>query len=312
MNSFPGFKTYVVTFLVLIIYLCIDFYGRANTMFFQLNYNWDEATTIARINDVYVDSISMNYLIIKTESSIDSSFLEHKFTFNIGEKHFFRAKRIKQFDDSIVFSGGFWLNSMPSQSAFYTNLEVVNLSVVQKGEIRVCMIGDSQLTYRTGKFTRKSLFLELNNIRFVGETSDLYGFPYNATTLNNTQKIIDGGINIIPQAEIYILFLGAHEKDINKMEENLRIIVCELLNRQGEVVLVTPPRYTNSNKLGFSESIRRLYLEYTGNRKVKIIDLYNQIEDPSSYLISDGIHLNKMGHELLTDLISTRIKEYGD
>ena len=181
------------------------------------------------------------------------------------------------------------------------------MPIIQKGKRTVCMIGDSQLNWLEGKYTRKNIFKKSRNIKFVGNYKDVFGFPYQAEILNNTKTLLDN-ITKVPNSDTYVLFIGAHESARYNIEDNLNKIIFFLLSKRSNLILIVPPNYTNSNLLKKEEVIKRVYLEYKGHPKVKIIDLSEILDSPDLFLMNDGIHLNLFGHQILTSYLIDALK----
>lgn len=309
MTDFPPRKVFIFTFILLIAYLTLDFYLKSKRYFPQLNFNWSNITIINTFKNIQIDSLGINYLSVKNNTQIDVDRLDFQNTFSINNKYYFRCKTIKVKDDNLIFSGGYWINTLPKTISNNVTLEEIDLPLIQNGDINVCMIGDSQLTYKTGKFTRQKLYSNLKNITFVGNEKDLYAYPYCATTLNNTSNLLET-FDRIPNADIYIIYLGAHEKNIELFKKNITNIINRLNNKNKRLLLVIPPKYKNPNKKGIYQAVKNIYINYESNPNVEVINLSELTEESSRILLPDGIHLNKYGHQLFIEILTNQLKKY--
>ena len=307
MNSLPSNRVIIFTFIVIIVYSIIDFCIKGKNLFFQLNYNWDEVKKIQVIKNIKIDSLSYNFLRINNENVNKLIELSVNNSFSIDDKYYFRCVSIRKTDKYINFHGLYWINTIPTEFNQSSKLTILELPIIQKGKRTVCMIGDSQLNWLEGKYTRKNIFKKSRNIKFVGNYKDVFGFPYQAEILNNTKTLLDN-ITKVPNSDTYVLFIGAHESARYNIEDNLNKIIFFLLSKRSNLILIVPPNYTNSNLLKKEEVIKRVYLEYKGHPKVKIIDLSEMLDSPDLFLMNDGIHLNLFGHQILTSYLIDALK----
>lgn len=304
MSKFPSKNTYSITLLVLLAFLTLDFILDANNLFFQLNYSWDKEKTITKNIEITIDSLSYDYLSFK-KGDIDINKLNEKYTFCLNDKYYYRCVRILDKNNVIRLIGGFWINNRPKKTEIKGKrfvLKQVELPIQQSGKKTVCMIGDSQITWLYGKNTRKEIYESNKDIKFVGDLMDLYGFPYQSDIFNNSQKVLNT-IKSIPKAEIYIIFLGAHETTVKETIDNIISIIDILTKRNSKTILVNPPKYLNENKTTINENFSEIINLVHKNKLVSVIDLSTILKTPEQFLLSDGIHLNKSGHSILTEQI---------
>jgi hypothetical protein len=305
MSKFPLIRTYIFTFLVILGYLCVDFYLNGYKEFFQLNYDWSNKKKEHLIKNVKVDTISHNYLKIKVQTTLGQ---EEKFnpnyTFSLHDKFVFRSVAVDVNKNEIIFRGVFWINFLPEEKMKETSLSIIELPLIQKGDQKIMMIGDSQLTWREGKFTRKKISKKIKKVKFVGSEKDVFGYPYESKLLSNTKTLVKD-IDGIEKADTYILFLGAHEQDLKNASKRLEIIIKNLLRGESKLILISPPNYMNKTKEGVLKIFEKTYTKYSNNPKVVILNLGDKNNyNPQKVLAKDGIHLNTLGHEVLTnDLI---------
>lgn len=302
MNKYPSSTSLVISFLILLVYLSFDFWSKANRDFFQLNYDWKKKDLLYNYGIVKVDSVSYDFLKISNIKADDPQF-DNKYTYSIDNKHYFRYTSKTGEDNRISFKGVYWINTMPDASIKNTTINKYNLPLKQNGKKTVCMIGDSQFVWQEGKYTRKDIARKFPDIKFVGNNTDLFGYPYCAELLLNTTKIADS-LTKIPYALKYILFIGAHENNVENIENNIKTILEHLLKNNSKVILVIPPHYKNESKLPIQKKIKEVYNYYNDNSKIQIIDLENNMANIIDIcLMQDGIHLNFAGHKKLTEYL---------
>jgi lysophospholipase L1-like esterase len=307
MSKFPSIKVITYTLVAIVIYLSLDFYLKGEKTFFQLNYNWDAIELINDYQITKIDTISYNYLSLASKGVPDSDF-NSNYTCSLDGTHYFRYASLDKSKSHLTFRGVYWINSTPGQEENINSISTVQLPLIQKGDHTVCMIGDSQLTWQYGRYTRKDVIAKRKNIKFIGNELDVIGYPYQATLLNNSQKIVEQ-LSAIPTAKTYVLFIGAHEVGVNHVEKNLDTIISHLLDKQASLVLVIPPTYKNKDYLPNQLMIKKTYLEFKEHAQVKIIDLSKHITDKEECFLPDGIHLNSLGHHVLTKSLIKTLKD---
>lgn len=310
MNKFPSKKIYIITFLIILSYLTLDFQMKGRRDFLQLNYDWNNIKIVNEVEEeFFIDSISYDYVsIFKKSNQQEFKGLDIKNTFCFQNKFYFRCSSIVEKENRIVFSGGYWINAMPEKQIKNSSLTEVDLPLIQTGGRTICMIGDSQFVWKYGKYTRREISKKVKNADFIGRDKDVYGYSYEAEILNNSNKILKE-IENIPSANLYILFLGAHEDDLKSAKNDLEKIIITLINRKAEIILICPPAYQNMSKLGVNKEIYEVYNMFVNQKQVTIINLSDYIESNDNYFLADGIHLNMEGHKLLTTHLIKSIKK---
>ena len=313
MRNFPSKKAIIFTLAAVISYLTVDFIINIREDFFQLNYDWKSKKIIKSIEGIELDTLS--YSVIKLNLPGNIKQLEEKlstnYSFALNDRYYFRCNSIRKIGNKIDFNGVFWINDTPKSSFRPDELSIIDMPLLQEGNWTICMLGDSQITWREGKYTRKNIVKNIRDIRFIGDNVDVFGYPHQASTLNNTHTI-SNHLEDLPNAETYILFVGAHETDHLETGKNLETIVSFLLNKVNHIVLVVPPARKTKKNDRVLQIIRSTYLKYEENDKVKIIDLSKELSSPDPFLMSDGIHLNRSGHERLTKLLIDALKQHED
>ena len=306
MSKFPSNRVLVLTASAILIYLVFDFRIKGKRDFFQLNYDWNSKEILESIKNIKIDSVSYDFLKLDITNTTNNFKLNTDNSYSISNIHYFRCASIKEQEKKIIFSGVYWINSIPNNIDL-NELEVLNLPIIQKGTKRICMIGDSQLTWLAGKYTRKNILKKVKNINFVGNHKDVFGYPYQSELLNNSKKIVEN-ITELPKADVYILFIGAHEPHDTNTGDNINKIINVILKNKSELILIIPQsisKYlTDKHKI-----IKNTYLQYEAKSNVKIIDLSLIRSKPNLFLMNDKVHLNLFGHETLTKYLIDALKK---
>lgn len=307
MKNLPSNKIVFLTILSLLIYLAIDFQYKAKNKFFQLNYNWGEIKTIERFTNVKLDSVSYDYLRLIDNNTIGNENLSPYSSYAINDDYYFRCVSISKESDTIEFKGVYWINTKPSQQINISNFSIVNLELNQKGNHTVCMIGDSQLIWLDLKYLRKSISQKLEDVKFVGNNTDVFGYKHSVSLLNNSERLLNQ-INQLPQSDTYILFLGAHEEKVKQTKKNLSLIIDKLLKRKSKIILVSPPHYKVSSFEKLYQNITSVYKDFEKHDNVEVIDLKALAPINTNIFMADGIHLNSVGQDILTLNLTNALK----
>lgn len=301
----PRKSVFIITWFLILVYLVLDFYLKADRTFLPLNYTWKELTLIETIEDVTIDTVSLDYLRINSPNDLINK--TNTFCLELERPHYFRTTSVKKTDSTVAFIGLKWLNGTPNLNTREITLQIVDLPLKQKGNITVTTIGDSQMLWRDGREFRKNLSMKNKSLYFKGENRDVYGYPCEAEIFVTTKKI-EENIKDIKAVQNYILFFGAHDKNKTKEEitESVRNIFKTLSLRkktQKVLVITLPPSpvltFEEHNKK-FNNILKKCANDY---KKIVIVDLYKQLSFKKEYLRKDNVHLNKYGHNILSKLI---------
>jgi lysophospholipase L1-like esterase len=309
-RNFPSKNAISVTLIAVVVYLTIDFHLKSKKDFFQLNYDWKSKQVLKVIGGINLDSLSYDFVNLnlpKNKSQFEET-LNSYYSFALDNRYYFRCSSIIKNGNKVAFNGVFWINEMPKKSYQPNELIIIEMPLAQNGNRTVCMLGDSYITWREGKNTRKYIAKSIPEIKFIGNNRDVFGYPYQASTLNNTDNVIDH-LEELPYSDTFILFIGAHEKNPLETEENLTKIISFLLSKASNLVLVIPPAYETKEADKILRIIKSTYFRYKEYDKVKIIDLSIMLSIPDRYLMRDGIHLNKAGHERLAEYLIRVLKQ---
>jgi len=301
----PKKSIFIITWIVILNLLLFDFIANADKTFLSLNYSWNEIKIKETFENVNIDTLSLDYLKIKSNSIKANS--NQTFSLDNGIKCYFRATSIVKEDSTLIFKGIKWLNSPSQLNVKLTKFQIVDLPLKQKGTKTIITIGDSQMSWREGREFRNNLFIKNKNIFFVGSKKDIYGYPCETDVFIKIEELSDN-IEDIEEVQNYILFIGAHDKktDRNIIITSLRKVYDVLSTKpttKNIFVITLPP----SPILYFEEYnkfINSIFKKHSSNyENVVIIDLYDYLKDKQAYLMEDGVHLNKYGHSLLSNLI---------
>lgn len=310
--KFPDFRVFVILWVILICYLTFDFINDAKKDFLQFNYDWNKIEIIDMVEKVTIDSISHDYLEVKNNFEIPKTFNNlNSFSLDSKRKSYFRTSEIIIKDSTIVFSGVKWINHIPKKDLENTSIEVIDLPLIQFDGKTTTTIGDSQIIWRQARGLRKELSLK-NNLFFVGKKTDVFGYPYEGGTFDTTRDLLKLIPDIEPTA-YYILFFGAQDKamDKNQLSKN----ICEILNlltkkkNVERILAITLPPSSNPKFNKYNQDFNALLLDCAKvHSNIKIVNLYNYLEDKQDYLTEDAVHLNDKGYLFLNKLLRNKLQ----
>ncbi|MGO3706430.1 MAG: SGNH/GDSL hydrolase family protein [Mesonia hippocampi] len=305
MKSIP-IKALIITYIILIGYLIIDFSKKKEEKFWQFNYQWDSIENLEDFGEVKIDSVRYNYIEITTQKAPEqvtgnTLLLNNNYYFN------FENAYIKQ--NKIKFTGGFWVLNQPIKKE-KASAKTVRLPVKQPGNLKVNIITDAHLLWRGGKNVRKWLFEENKNYVFVGNQTDVYGFPYTGEILNSVEKTLENKANI-PAASVYVVMLGTHDITTHtpKVIEGFNTLKETLLRKSPKAtiyVINLPPSLDNKREK-YNQAINKQLPSITTDQ-VEIIDFYALIKNQKTGVkTQDGIHYNAEAYKQLVELLNKKI-----
>lgn len=300
-----------VTFLGLLIYLTIDFFQKKEENFWQFNYNWAEIETIQELGKVGLDSVHVNYLEISTNKNVST---EDVHTIALGEganKSYFNFENAYVSNQKIKFTGGFWVLNNPVKQRKNIEAELINLPLKQTGDLKINIITDSQLLWRGGRNFRKWLKEKNNNLYFVGNQIDLYGFPYNGEIVNTTEKTLNNRSDI-PKADLYVISLGTHEsqRTIQESVKNYKKLMKELQqkNNSATIFIVNAPPSLDKRRNTYNKKLNKALATIANAEQVQIIDFYQLVENNYKNLLAqDQIHYQSEAYKMLVNHINKQI-----
>lgn len=292
---------YSVLFL-LIAYLSMNFIQKESRNFASLNYSWSEEDVIKNHASIIIDSISDDYLRIKTQEKI--IVLPHN-TFKIENKeesYYFRYTYSIPTNDEVIFKGLIWLNKQPEITKKLYDLIETNLPIEKVNGPSIITIGDDQIFQNEAKYLRKDL-KRRSNVNFIGKEKDLYGFNFegfNEISFNYLKTNAATHTNY----DVIILFLkpkGDLKNEIEDLKEYTNNIVQE---EEGiKIIIITQPiyEYTSVSIKKYNEKL--LQFSET-NKNVTIIDLQTIFKNTPIYFRKNINELSKEGYEQLAKEVS--------
>ena len=233
---------------------------------------------------------------------------------------YFRFGWINFKDSTTVMSRVNWFYDDP---LLIDNFEEVTINTLhkplnQKGNIKICTIGDSQTWWSSASLLRQEIKALDSNYYFSGSNTDIYGYPHEGEGGNSTQDVLQR-IDKIPQADFYTLLIGTNDwkKDISKAEKNILEITNTILSKypSSKVIYLTPLPTTNIKRDEFNQKLaKRIENSITKNPKFLKLSIGEKMRKNKdgfqSYLSKDGLHPNKKGVEFMAKEIVFFINQY--
>ncbi|MGB5982580.1 MAG: hypothetical protein WBG46_10605 [Nonlabens sp.] len=267
-----------------------DFVSDAKEDFFILKYNWHQAQS-KPIGNVDVKDYTINILTVDTSSNYR---FDNQKTYVINDQYYFRAAQINLSNNEVSFRGINWINEYPRILNGTIKLGESDLKLIQNTGHKIAMIGDSQMGWREGRYTRKWIAKELQ-LRFLGSQMDVFGYPYFYSIDYSSDQLNKDNLQF-SDAEILILFLGLREnrKDFH---ENIKKFITS--NQQKKIILIQ----------GFSSEDQLSKLFNGINTDVITLNLSDYSKPV--YYQEDGKHLNFEGHKKLAKELVQKLKAIG-
>lgn len=294
----------ILTWVVLLGYLTVDFIQKAPNQFFQLRFDWDSAETSAVYHNVVIDSISHDFLQLQKQQQFSDITNQETYRIqNDGIDSYFRATEIEEMRATVQLKGVRWLNTIPDKSISHVSFSVLNLPLKQKGEKTITTIGDSQLTWREARDFRKALKNKNEDLVFEGLTKDVNAFPFVGGVFTRISEIKEVVPQITP-TEYYVLFFGAQDKatDIVQLQQDV-CAIFEILNGFSEtkkVFLISLPPSSNKAVMQYNNKFNALASNCAKSyEKIVRIDLSELFKNENNYLLEDNVHLNEKGNQIL-------------
>lgn len=242
----------------------------------------------------------------------------YRLTAKNGKSYLFRFSWISYKNDQNTLSGVVWIQEKPSEDGSYKNyqVETVKIPFEQRGDLKLCTIGDSQTWWKHSGKLRFILNKTNPDFYFVGSNTDRFGYPNEGEGGNSTKQVMQR-IEKIPQADYYSLLLGTNDwkKGLDQAFENIQKIVTYLLEKfpESKILYLTPLPSTNKIRDDFNTKLaKRLKLVFNKKKRVIVIDLGDEFrENPdwaADYLLPDGLHPSRNGVELMAKTIGHYFK----
>jgi hypothetical protein len=290
------------TLAILLGYLIWNFISKESRNFSSLNYAWTIIEIIKNFELVSLDSISDEYLRIKTSNKLE---LKPQNTFKLeNEKgaYYFRYTYSIIESDGVIFKGLIWLNSQPKFLNEKFDLIEIILPISETKGVDFITIGDEQLYQNEAKYFRKEL-RRRKNVNFLGAKKDIYGFNYSGDK-SLSFKQLNTNYTKIPKAQYFVIMLRPKD-EVSIAFANLQNVVLRLLaeEKTKKVILITQPVYQNTHQ-SINDFNKNLVNFSKQEENVVCIDLKSIfIETPSYYRVNIN-EISKAGYERLAKEVS--------
>lgn len=287
----PNNITLFIVIGLLFCYLSFDFIADAKQDFFILNYDWEHFKS-RPIGEVRIIDYQVNILKIKLDKYYP---FNNQKTYVIDNEHYFRAEKIEINDGKVNFIGVYWINEYPRNLEGTMHMSEGDLTLLQQTGTKVAMIGDSQMGWREGKYTRKWIAEKLK-VHFIGDQYDVFGYPYFLSNNYNSLSILQDSLNY-SDAEVIILYLDLRE-NAETFSRNIRKFSS--LNKEKKIILI----HQFSDEKTLEKTINR-----DDSKNVHFINITRY--DKNKYFFSDQKHLNYAGHKKLVKKLISKLKSIG-
>lgn len=312
--NLPSKSAIVFIWVILMIYLGYNFFKKPNEILFQMSYDWENVTLIDSTGNVDIDSVSFDYLVLKNNFQINPTLSPNN-TYRLGTPkttYFFRTSDLIKSENQIVFSGVRWINGAPDKTLKSGILEIINLPLKEEGKKSVVTVGDSEMIWQEARDLRKKLHLKNQDLVFLGSKKDVNGFAHEASLYATAKEILDN-LDQIPNAENYVLFFGAQDKESDKTL--LKETICQILKKLSErsqtkkVIAVSLPPSDNPTFEKYNVSFNEILKEcISENNKSVFIPLHERLQEENEYLMPDGVHMNEKGYSILVKLLDKSLE----
>lgn len=312
--NLPSKSAIVFIWVILMIYLGYNFFKKPNEILFQMNYDWENVTLIDSIGTIDIDSVSFDYFGFKNNLS-HTTTLSPNHTYKLGTPkttYYFRTSEVQIEDEKIKFSGVRWINGYPDNLLKNGRFEVINLPLKENGSKTVVTIGDSEIIWQEARDLRKKLHVKNQELVFLGSKKDINGFSHEASIYATAKKILQN-LNNVPQAETYILFFGAQDKetDLALLKTDICAIFNQLAKREKtqKIMVVSLPPSNVPAFEKFNIAYNELLVQcIASSEKSVLIPLYDRLKHEDDYLTNDGVHMNEKGYSQLVKLLDQALK----
>lgn len=296
----------LITFLVLIAWFGFKFVNKANDLFFQLNYNWDQEETLKEYGNATVDSINYNYISIHTANKFQSNPTNTYKLYTDNDSYYFRYTYSIIKENSNKFYGVEWITDIPNSEISNYLFEEIALDLNQKEGVSTIAIGGYYLLENEAKYFRKFIAKQ-GNVFFKGKSKDVFNYPHEAIKNNTSKKIIDQ-LESIDFADNYILFFGSADKALSfkEIKKNLEVIIGKLKNdkKAKKIIFISLPPSNIKAIDDFNKNYNMVIKEVAEKSNIKIVDSYALFKDNiQRYIRKDDISLSKDAYYLLAQKI---------
>lgn len=310
MRIYPSRRIMALTFLALLLWFLWEFKNSAKDEFFQLHFDWKNEKVISNHGEVIADSISYNYVQLTLSSPTKPN---HQLTQKLSSKngHFYFRYAFSEIEfNKIVFKGVEWINDQPALQKTQWEYSQTTIPLIQQKGPSIITIGDNILLDNEAKYFRKKISGKLK-VNFLGNQTDVFNYKHEAKRNATTQDILEN-IDSIEIADVYILFLGTQDKNLdkNQIAFNINEIYKKLLNKSpgSRIISILLPTSTDFETSIFNEKFNRIMIEKSTQQEIEIIYTPEIIQTNPEYFMDDGTSLNKKGYEKLAEKVIKMLK----
>ncbi len=219
-------------------------------------------------------------------------------------------------NEQSIFSNVKWINNEKPASGEY-QIHVVQIDFNQTGQLSLCTIGDSQTWWSYASKLR--LFIkELEcNYKFVGNRTDIYGYPHEGEGGNSSKQLFDRRERI-PEADYYTILIGTNDwkNDIEETLANITKTVLFLYDKypMSQILFLTPLPTTNKERDQFNDLLKHKLIEKLRvlEDRVSIVYLGEKMRKNKNwhteYIGYDGLHQTEAGVKFMAEVIVDQLK----
>lgn len=296
----------VLTILILTCIYSIKFAVQGKKQFFQLNFDWKKERNIQDIGEVFVDSLSYNFISLDSLPENPNHEFTYKLTKN-NEVFYFRYVYVIQKKSRFEFHGVEWITDIPRFRKTHYLLEEVNLPIKTTGP-SVITIGDEFTFENEGKYLRKDI-LSRYTTYFKGPKTDVFNLKYAGEKGYNSIDILHE-VSSLESADFYILFFGQNEIDLVEFEQNIALILEKLSSKNPKKILwITLPPVQNDSLQIHYEEMNGIIEKYEKHPKTEIIVTSELFSDSiPRFIREDGRSISRDGYYRIAKLAAKKIK----
>jgi len=294
--------------IVLTILYGWKFIREAKKDFFQLNYEWKNEEVKNDFGEVFIDSISYNYLKL---TGIDYK-LDNQKTYKLSlqnKRYYFRYVYNVTNSLTVELSGLEWITDIPKVSKAHYRLEEVSLPLKHASGPTVLSLGDEQLFENEAKYFRRDL-LKRYPVNFKGGFRDVFNFSYQANKGNTSADLLNE-IQTLANTDFYILFFGLSENmdKLSLFEDNTKKILRNLQNKNPKkIILITLPPSKDKTIDSKHKKLNEIFQSLAKEDGVELIDTYSIFSTNIDKFIRNDNSISRDGYFELAKLSAKILK----
>lgn len=297
----------IISIIALTLGYGIKFTIKGKKQFFQLNFDWKREKNIQDLGEVFIDSLSYNYISINSLNQHPNPEFTYKLHKN-NDIFYFRYVYVIQQDSKYNFHGVEWITDVPKQKNTSYHLKEIHLPLKNAGP-SVITIGDEFVFENEGKYLRKDI-LGRYTVHFLGNHTDVFNLKYYDGKNINSKDIVSN-INDLESAEFYVVFLGKNETDVTKYQEKVCLIQekLSLKNPKGIIWIMLPPAPNDSQEIHFKELNNTIskFKEYSKTDVINTPELF--ADSISRFVREDGLSISRDGYFRIAKQTAKMIKD---